>query len=250
MEFLGILYNFITMTISIPEEKMIEIISELKQWEKRRTMTKKRLQQIMGKLQFAASCIRPGRVFINRLYDHISVMQEDIQYVITQDIKLDLSWWRRFMQVHNGVSIMWLKQRTQLGEMMTTDSCMVGAGGFCQGEYFHVKYPESVFKLATKVHIVHLEMLAVLVALRVWKDKVAGTSFVLGSDNEVVVTIINTGRSRDQLLQQMLREVTFTLVTVDAQLYMVHLRSEINEISDVLSRWYLNDKYPRRFRQL
>ena len=37
---------------------------------------RKQLQQITGKLQFAATCLRAGRIFINRLYDNIVVMEE------------------------------------------------------------------------------------------------------------------------------------------------------------------------------
>ena len=66
IEFLGILYDLVNMCIQLPEDKKEELKQELRQWVDRRFMTKWKLQKITGKLQFAAACIREGRVFINR----------------------------------------------------------------------------------------------------------------------------------------------------------------------------------------
>ena len=71
---LGILFNLITGEISVPPDKFKRhqadpmVVGH---------QTKKEVQQLAGKLQFAATCVRPGRVFIGRLYDAISELPED-----------------------------------------------------------------------------------------------------------------------------------------------------------------------------
>ena len=63
------------------------------------------------------------------------------------------------------------------------------------------------------VHIAHLKMLAVLVAIRIWKQKIRGVKFAMCCDNEAMVTVINSGRSRNQLLQTLLREIVYTYIS-------------------------------------
>ena len=87
-----------------------------------------------------------------------------------------------------------------MDELLTTDSCLKGGAAFCHDQYFHVEYPAWVFGWLENVHIAHLEMLAVLVAISIWKQKIRSVKFAMGCDSEAGVTVINSGRSRNQLL--------------------------------------------------
>ena len=129
-------------------------------------MFKKQLQSITGKLQFAACCVRPGRVFVNRHYDVIAVMDDNVKYAVTQEVKKDLNWWRVFMEKYNGTSIMWLQQRLQLNQVFHTDACLTGAGRFCNGNYYHKQFTKWVFTWDDNVHIAHLEMLVIIIGLK------------------------------------------------------------------------------------
>ena len=57
-------------------------------------------------------CIRPGWVFIIRLYDKIAELERagDNECQVDQELRLDLRWWEEFMEDYNGVSIMWMEQ--------------------------------------------------------------------------------------------------------------------------------------------
>ena len=248
LEFLGIIYNFITMMISIPQEKLQEIKQELRSWSHRQVMTKKQLQQITGKLQFAAACIHLGRVFINRLYDIIATLGDTGRFHVNKQVRKDLLWWRHFLDKYNGASMMWLVQKTVVNELIATDACLVGAGGFSEGDYYKIKFPTWVLNNPEgPVYIAHLEMLAIIIAVRLWKQKIRGKKFVVGSDSQVVVTVINSGRSRNELLQAMLRELTYQLVMVNAELHAKFIPGTLNEIPDLLSRWHLDSKYQQEF---
>ena len=48
--------------------------------------------------------------------------------------------------------------------------------------------------------IVHLEMLNILVAIRTWGEAWAGTTVRIHCDNQAVVSVLNTGRTRDIIL--------------------------------------------------
>ena len=91
IELLGILFDLLRLIICLPEEKVRDIKRNLQKWETRTYMTKKQLQSIAGKLQFAACCIRPGRVFISRLYDTIATLNEHKHYPVFEQVRKDLN---------------------------------------------------------------------------------------------------------------------------------------------------------------
>ena len=249
VEFLGILYDLINMLIKLPEEKLKDMELVLQKWEGYVFMTKKQLQCVVGKLQFAAACVRSGRVFVNRLYDKIALMQDGVRYVITMQVRKDLEWWRSFLRQYNGSSIMWMCEKNMVDEWFATDACLKGAGGFCQGNYYHITFPKKIFDWGD-VNIAHLELLAIIIGVRLWKNLVKGMKFVVGCDNEAVVTIINMGRSRNELLQTLLRELMYNLAQLDSQIHAKFIRGEDNRLPDILSRWTLDKKYQLQFQKL
>ena len=222
VEFLGIIYDLVRMMIIIPEEKMEQIRKLLKIWGKKQVMSKKQLQSVTGKLQFAASCVRPGRVFITRLYDQITVMEDGVQYEVTEQVKKDLTWWNKFMDQHNGTSIMWLIQKSNIDELLATDACLTGIGGKCENNYYYSEIPEDWQPNYCK-SIAHFEMLALIIAIKIWAQKITQHKFAVACDNMSVVQIINCGRSKDKLLQDMLRELTYCLVQAQAEMVAHYL---------------------------
>ena len=177
-------------------------------------------------------------------------MQEGVKYPADQEIKKDLMWWKRYLAHNNGVSMMWMFQKLELNEFFSTDACLDGAGGMCQGCYYHAQFPEKVFHWDKKVHIGYLELLAVIIGVKIWKDLITGTRFVVGCDNQAVVTIVNTGRSRNMLLQRLLRELNFELAKIQAQIYLRFVQGSENILPDILFRWYTDSKYRQQFEQL
>ena len=67
MSFLGVLFNTEKMTIEVTTERLEEIKNILLGWLEKETATLKQLQSLVGKLNFIAACLRPGRIFISRL---------------------------------------------------------------------------------------------------------------------------------------------------------------------------------------
>ena len=67
IEFLGVLFDMLRMTISITPQRMEEILAELQTWLQLEYYYIKKLQRLIGKLQFITNCVRPGRVMLMRL---------------------------------------------------------------------------------------------------------------------------------------------------------------------------------------
>ena len=71
MVFLGIEVNTILLTLSIPKEKMDEILQVLSMWVERTSATLRDVQKLAGLLNFACRCIRSGRVYLARILNFL-----------------------------------------------------------------------------------------------------------------------------------------------------------------------------------
>ena len=67
MIFVGILFDTKNLTISIDEQRLAEISQLVLDWLIKQVCNKKELQSLLGKLNFVSQCVRPGRIFVNRL---------------------------------------------------------------------------------------------------------------------------------------------------------------------------------------
>ena len=106
MIFLGIQIDTVNFLISIPEEKMNEVMELLPKWFSRRTCKKRELLSLVGKLNFFATVVRPGRIFIRRLIDLSTTVKELHHYVtLNSEAKNDIHWWCEFLPSWNRSSI-------------------------------------------------------------------------------------------------------------------------------------------------
>ena len=145
IEFLGVLYNFLKMTISVTPERLYEIQMELNRWRTMQVYTRKQLESLLGKLQFVSNCVRPGRVMVLRLRRKL-VQSERLNNTMTESMWKDLQWWKKFMEKYNGTSIMWMQQIPQQDALIATDACLTGIGGTGPDSYFYEKIPDHICK--------------------------------------------------------------------------------------------------------
>ena len=236
IEFLGIIFDFIRQLILVPQDKLKEIRLELRRVG-RGMVTMKQLQSLAGKLQFAATCVRPGRVFIIRLYQKIAELDRlgltEIQ--LDEETLRDIRWWSRYMKTYNGVSIMWMEQSTIPNAIMATDASLTGMGGVCGQEFYHIRIPGAFRR--NKEIIADFEMLAILIAIRIWSEHIKGTRFTVDCDNQVVVAVLNGQSSKNKFLQTCLREITKCLAENQCEMVVTYINTKANTRPDWLSRW-------------
>ena len=147
--------------------------------------------------------MKPGRLFVSRLLNELRGMDRNRRYRVNKQAKKDILWWRKFLPEFPGSSILWLLDVAEVDSELAVDACLRAAGGYRGNEYFRVEFPKDFSERHLK--ITHLEMWAVIVAVRLWGSELTGKIIRIRSDNEAVTTIINTGRSYDLRLQAQLR---------------------------------------------
>lgn len=69
-------------------------------------------------------------------------------------------------------------------------------------------------------------------------------------DNQSVVTVLNSGSTRDLYMQSCLREILFFAAQFHFEIRSVHFPGVENRIADLLSRWHMNSSYKEKFYNL
>ena len=237
---LGVQFDTVSMTISVTPDRLSEISELLKSWSSRRTATKSDLQSLIGKLVFVSKCVKQSRIFLSRLLAQLRALKYNHHHFrLTSEFKKDISWWRKFLRVYNGVTFISSSPWVSVDQVFSTDACLTGGGGLCDTEYFHFKFPDHILGLDLDINC--LELLTIVIACKLWGSKWAGLRMILHCDNMVSVSVLNTGKTRSAFLADCLREIWFVSSTFNFELLAVHIPGNDNRAADCLSRWHLDE---------
>jgi hypothetical protein len=253
MVFLGVLFNSQTMTMEITPERLLEIKNLIKIWLQKKKATVKEIQSLLGKLNFVGACVKPGRIFVNRLLNWLRSLHADKGrksklFEVTYEVRKDIQWWDKFLPLYNGISLMYLGEWTEPDSIFSSDACLEGCGGFWNGNYFHSDFPTDILK--RQLHIGALEMLSLLVCLKLWGKAFCRSRIVILCDNTSVCIAVNTGKTKCPFLQECLREICFIAAVNEFEIKAEHIKTGNNRIADHLSRWHMHASHEVGFRAL
>ncbi len=153
---------------------------------------------------------------------------------LSHEFKSDVRWWYVFMGAFNGVSI--IAELSWSSDTFSSDACERGCGAFHSGKYFHAPFPPHTHDLP--IHI--KEMVAILLAVKLWGFFWGGKRIIYECDNMVSVYLINTSRSRDPWMQACIRELWYLAAMYSFELKATHIQGVNNRLADHLSRWDLS----------
>lgn len=247
MNFLGIWFCTQTMTMQVTPDRLVEIKKELDEWENAKRATRKEMQSIIGKLSFAAKCVRPGRLFLARMLNELRQSPETGYAELSGEFKKDIAWWNRVMPYFNGISLIPPNYWSAPDTVLACDACLTGAGGVCGDEYFHKKFPEGIMQETSDIN--QRELVTIMVALAVWGKKLRGHRIKILCDNMVTVQVMWSGRARNKHMQMCLREVTWLAAVHQFEIQPQHIQGQQNRVPDWLSRWHMDRKYEEMFRE-
>ena len=86
-------------------------------------------------------------------------------------------------------------------------------------------------------------MINIIIALRVWKESWRGKYIHFWVDNEAVVTIYNSGYTRDSALASYARNIWLITSIYHINLTVSHIAGKNNSIADLPSRWENSKNY-------
>ena len=103
MTIMGIQIDILSKTVSIPGEKMAEIVEACESAGNKRCLCRRDLQSLLGKLLYVSKVIRPARGFLNRMLQCLRDMRS-VSVLVEGDLQRDLTWFRKFVTSFNGTT--------------------------------------------------------------------------------------------------------------------------------------------------
>ena len=103
LTFLGIEFDSEALTLRLPEDKLRALKDLLASWRGRRWCRKSELQSLAGKLQHATKVVRPGRTFLQRVFELLRATYRGHHHIwLNRGMHSDLAWWDLFVDSWNG----------------------------------------------------------------------------------------------------------------------------------------------------
>ena len=97
--------------------------------------------------------------------------------------------------------------------------------------------------------IAQIEMLNILLALRSWDSQWATKTILVHYDNGAVVTILQTGKTKDPTLDAICRNIGIETAKADIRLKTVHIPGKLNVMADSLSRFHISNVHRDKVHQ-
>jgi hypothetical protein len=253
IDFLGFQLDSVTLKVSLPMEKVLDIQLSCVDLIRRKTVSARELAAVLGKLVAAVRAIVPGPLHYRKLQMCQTQallrgsQNYDTKLTLTKECIEELHWWKEEIQNWNGRSLI----RACPDLVITTDASKKGWGAECSGMTTQGLWsPEEA-----KEHINVLELKAVLFAVKGFVKHKNPTHVHFRVDNTVAVANINKkGGTKSTPLLEVTKELwSFCLqrqITITAE----HLPGVKNTMADYQSRvykdssnWKLNQQF---FKQL
>ena len=231
---LGIDIDVDNNTMSIAQDKVKDIHTECLAVSKKTFLTKQAFQSLLGKLIYIQKCVKPSRVFINRILDLFRTNAHLRKIRLTPDFHKDLQWFIAFLPSFNGISYI-KKSKVDDNQSLFLDACLTGMGAVWRDRVYATPIHNCP---DLKLTIVHYEMLNIVIALRTWGTFWQHGSISIRCDNLAVVQVVKTGKTRDSFLALCIRNIWFLTATYDIDLIISHIPGTGNKIADTLSRLY------------
>ena len=248
MVFLGVEFDTVDMTMRVGKDKCSEVKNTIDAWYRRTVATKQELQSLQGQLMWISKVVRFSRCFVTRIIaEQKSLKNQKQKKTLSHDVKKDLLWWKKFLDVFNGVEI--LVPQTVYCNVLG-DATLSGAGAWneMQGEFWSRRFPFSMQSPDVPIHL--KEFYTLIISVKTWGHLWEGKRVALHCDNSSVVETINYQKPKNILMQQCLREFLFHVTTLKFEPVMVRIPTNDNFLADFVSRNHNKEDIKNEFSKL
>ena len=152
------------------------------------------------------------------------------------EFKQDLNWFIEFFPHFDATAFF---THYPVTVEIQLDAALQGLGAVSGNEIYAIAIPLGY----TDNNIVYLEMLNILVIIHTWGPSWGGKRVSIACDNQAVVSVLNSGRTRVKTLVAMARNIAMVRAKYDIYLNTIHIPAKDNKIADALSRLPFGPQY-------
>ena len=235
LSFAGIELDTHLMEARLPLDKIDKCTKTIESFLKRKKVTLKELQSLIGLLNFACSVVKPGRAFLRRLIDlTIGVRSAHFSIRLSSESKQDLKIWYSFLSGYNGKSFFindfWLNSSKL--NLFTDASGALGFGSIFGKHWCYGKWPNDwAYR-----NIAILEFFPIVLSLYMWGHEMENQCILFFTDNEALVHVINKQSCKDKVLMFFVRRLVLICLKYNIVFKAKHVPGSKNVLADSLSR--------------
>ena len=240
IEYLGLKLDTISTTVSLPQDKLLKAKSSIHEVLNCTRPQVSLLMSLLGLLSFSCSVIRPGKVFLRRLYALIAGKPPHYSVRLKLEHRLDLKMWLEFLDTYNGVDFFSdvLAHKGTPFDLFTDASQSLGCGALFGNSWFSIAWPNDWW---AQQNITLLELVPIVMAIEAWGHLIANHTVILHTDNLSLVYIINKQTAKEPLVLCLLRRFVLLTLRLNIQFSAVHISGFDNKSADLLSRLQVDE---------
>lgn len=235
LSYLGIEIDSVKGTLRLDQKKARSIHDLLKDYGNRTRLTKRQLQSLAGKLNWAANVHPWGKPFMASLFQAVALLvKPDHKFKISRAMRMDMEWWTCCLSKDLHVFQIWDQRPLAI---TPADSSSVAAGGFLpnDGDFFYTNWLLDKPWLAN-AHINLKELATVMICLDRWAAAYPGHHFYVYSDNFMATCAINNRYSANVTASNILRHIGQLVIKHDISISAHFIKGDDNDIADAISR--------------
>lgn len=252
--YLGVSFDSVQMSVSIPPEKLSKLHTELEFFNNKKRATLRQIQRLCGILAHCSKVIRGGRTFSNRIIELLKGWPSKRKRIrLTEGFIFDLRWWQNFASTFNGKNLM-IKFNYGQGPSFYSDACLAGYGFWVdydwQAGYYGTEFCPNISHLVpdhnhwVNVHVEDdysaninvLELIPIWLCLKRRAADWRNTHVVCHTDNNSVKYMINKGSSSNKICMVLIRDIFWMCADNNIYLTARHIPGTANVLADLLSR--------------
>ena len=134
--------------------KKWQIKTLCKNWAHKITATKRQLQSLLGKLLYIHRCVRPSRLFVNRMLALLRTSLNDHNIRLTYTFQRDIAWFNMFLDKFDSKTMIHHQGSPQIHVFV--DASLSGVGAIWENIVHAATYPPG---FTHTLSIVHLELI-------------------------------------------------------------------------------------------
>ena len=251
--YLGINIDSMQLRLSLPEDKILKLHSELEFWVNRRYATKKQMQRLCGTLNYCCKVVRGGRAFMHNMISLLPCFSVRRRLSLPNSFFDELDWWRSYATIFNGEADI-IDTSSNTVELYT-DASLSGLAGVAPWDYFtSMVYSTKNSQVAyvqindneyityipedQVLNINVLELVAVYLSLERWQHELQDSRVIINCDNQQVCYMLCRDRSRNLTASILLRHIFWICVSRNLYVSPQFISSVDNTTADYLSRIY------------
>jgi hypothetical protein len=230
--FLGIGIDLESRSLFLDEERVRGAVEKIDHFVSKRSHRRVGWQSMVGTLSFLSQVVVPGRAFMSRVSEKLSGSSFWIH--LDPMVREDLVCWKDFLLNNLFRSFdMMDSELLPAFHIFTDASGSCGFGAVMGSSWFYGRWQDGWW---SRQNVMLLELYPIWASLHVWKLRLEASCVMVHTDNEALVAVLNSRRSKLPLANLLLRDISLLCMYKGIKLRVVHIPGVENCLADALSR--------------